>query len=311
LPELRIPKGAGGIPFLPLVVMEQRKLIEQHAANLGHKALKVSYLNMGGAAVTIDALLSGATHIHAAGPPSFLILWDRTRGRGDVTGIAAMSSIPAYLNTTNPNIKALRDVTDKDRIALNAVKVSIPSIIMQMSAREEFGPAETFRYDKYTVSMTHPDGVAALLSGISEISMHFTSVSFHLREIKDPRVRTIMSTDDVMGGSTTFTMLSCTRKFREDNPITYKALLMALKDAVVFINKDKRAAAQIYVDTIGGKETVDEILESLNDPKNIITTTPQNTLKYARFMHEIGTLKTRAESWKDLFFEDAHDLPGS
>jgi len=142
------------------------------------------------------ALLSGATHIHAAGPPSFLILWDRARGRGEVTGIAAMSSIPAYLNTTKPNIKALRGVTDKDRIALNAVKVSIPSIIMQMSARKEFGPAETFRYDKYTVSTTHPDGVAALLSGISEINMHFTSVSFHPREIKDPRVRTIMSSDD-------------------------------------------------------------------------------------------------------------------
>ena len=311
LPELRIPKGAGGIPFLPLVVMEQMKLVERHADELGHKALKVSYLNLGGAAVTIDALLSGATHVHVAGPPSFLILWDRTRGRGDVTGIAAMTSIPAYLNTTNPNITALRDITDKDRIALNAVKVSIPSIIMQMSARKEFGPAETFRYDKYTVSMTHPDGVAALLSGISEINMHFTSVSFHLREIKDPRVRTIMSSDDVMGGSTTFTMLSCTRKFREDNPITYKALLLGLKDAVAFINQDKRAAAQIYVNTVGGKETVDEVLDSLNDPKNVITTAPQNTLKYAHFMHEIGTLKTRAESWKDLFFEEAHDLPGS
>ena len=56
---------------------------------------------------------------------------------------------------------------------------------------------------------------------------------------------------------------------------------------------------------------MDDILESLNDPKNIITTTPQNTLKYAHFMHEIGTLKTRANSWTDLFFEDAHDLPGS
>jgi len=120
-----------------------------------------------------------------------------------------------------------------------------------------------------------------------------------------------MSTDDVMGGSTTFTMLSCTKKFREDNPITYRAILLALKDAVAFINNDKRAAAEIYVNAVGGKETVDEILESLNDPKNIITTTPQNTLKYAHFMHEIGTLKSRAESWKDLFFKDVYDLPGS
>jgi hypothetical protein len=147
-------------------------------------------------------------------------------------GVAAMSSIPAYLNTTNPNIKALRDVTEKDKIALNAVKISIPAIIMQMAARQEFGPSETFRYDKYTVSMTHPDGVAALLSGISEVNLHFTSVSYHLREIKDPRVRTIMSTDDVMGGSTTFTMLSTTTKFRDENPITYKALMLALKDAI-------------------------------------------------------------------------------
>lgn len=312
MPELRIPKGAGGLPFLPLLVMEKQKLIESHASQLGHKTLKVSYVSLGGAAVTIDALLSGATHIHAAGPPSFLLLWDRTRGRGDVMGIAAMSSIPAYLNTTNPNIKALRDVTDKDKIALNAVKVSIPSIVMQMAARQEFGPGETFRYDKHTVSMTHPDGVAALLSGISEVNLHFTSVSYHLREIKDPRVRTIMSTDDVMGGSTTFTMLSATTKFKEENPITYKALLLALKDAVEYINKDKLGAAQIYLGALGGKgETLDEAIASLNDPNNVITMVPQNTLKYAQFMQEIGSLKNRAASWKDLFFPDIHDLPGS
>jgi NitT/TauT family transport system substrate-binding protein len=41
-----------------------------------------------------------------------------------------------------------------------------------------------------------------------------------------------MSTDDVMGGSTTFTMLLATTKFRDENPITYKALLLALKDAI-------------------------------------------------------------------------------
>lgn len=312
VPELRIPKGAGGIAFLPLLVMEKQKSIEKRAAELGYANLKVSYVNLGGAAVAIDALLSGATHLHAAGPPSFLFLWDRTRGNTDVTGIAAMTSLPGYLNTTNPNIKSLRDVTEKDKIALNGVKVSIPAIIMQMSARKEFGPKETFRYDKYTVSMSHPDGVAALLSGISEVNLHFTSVPFHARELKDPRVRTILVSDDVMGGSTTFTMLSATRKFRDENPLTYKALLRGLKDAIDYINKDKRGAAQIYYDSIGGKgETIEEILATLNDPKNVITMVPQNTLKYAQFMHEIGSLKHRANSWKDLFFPDIHDLPGS
>jgi NitT/TauT family transport system substrate-binding protein len=310
--ELKIPKGAGGIGFLPLLVMESQKSIEKHAAELGNKGLKVSYVNLGGPAVVNDALLSGAAHMAAAGPPAFLFLWDRTRDNAQITGIAAMTSLPMYLNTNNPDIKALRDITAKDRMAVTAIKVSIPSIIMQMAARKEFGEKETFRYDRFTVGLPHPDGVAALLSGISEIDLHFTSVPFHTRELKDPRVHTILVSDDVMGGSTTFTMLYTTRKFRDENPLTYKAIVRAVKDAIDYINQDKRGAARIYFDSIGGKgETMEEIMAALNDPKNVITMAPQNTLKYAQFMHEIGSLRNRARSWKDLFFPEIHDLPGN
>lgn len=310
--EIKIPKGAGGIGFLPLLVMEQQKLIEKHAAQLGHNNLKVTFVNIGGPAVVNDALLSGAAQIVAAGPPAFLLMWDRTRESTQITGVAAMSSLPMYLNTTNPKIKALRDITEKDKMAVTAVKVSIPAIIMQMAARKEFGDKETFRYDRYTVGLPHPDGVAALLSGISEINLHFTSPPFVARELKDPRVRTIMSTDDVMGGSTTFTMLYTTKKFRDENPLTYRAIVRGLKDAVDYINKDKRGAAQVYYDSIGGKgETIDEIMATLSDPKNVITMVPQNTFKYAQFMNEIGSLKNKPNSWKDLFFPEVHDLPGN
>lgn len=310
--ELKIPKGAGGIGFLPLLVMEQQKIIEKHAALLGHKTLKVTYANLGGPAVVNDALLSGAAHMAPAGPPAFLFLWDRSRDNAQITGIAAMSSLPMYLNTTNPNIKALRDITEKDKMAVTAVKVSIPSIIMQMAARKEFGDKEIFRYDKFTVGLPHPDGVAAILSGISEINLHFTSPPFVARELKDPRVRTILSTDEVMGGATTFTMLYTTKKFRDESPVTYKAIVRAVKEAIDYINKDRRGAAQAYFDSIGGKgETIEEIMATLGDPKNVITMVPQNTFKYAQFMHEIGSLKNKAASWKDLFFPEIHDLPGN
>ena len=248
----------------------------------------------------------------AAGPPAFLLTWDRTRESTQIMGVAAMSSLPMYLNTTNPKIKALRDVTEKDKMAVTAVKVSIPAIIMQMAARKEFGDKETFRYDRYTVGLPHPDGVAAMLSGISEINLHFTSPPFVARELKDPRVRTILSTDDVMGGSTTFTMLYTTKKFRDENPVTYKAIVRGLKDAIDYINRDKRGAAQVYFDSIGGKgETIEEIMTTLSDPKNVLTMVPQNTLKYAQFMHEIGSLKNKAASWKDFFFPEVHDLAGN
>jgi len=34
-------------------------------------------------------------------------------------------------------------------------------------------------------------------------------------------------------------------------------------------------------------------------------------MKYAEFMHRIGTLKNLPASWKDLFFPEIHGVPGS
>src|ERR1039458_1930287 len=46
-----------------------------------------------------DALLSGSADFISAGPPAFLILWDRTKSSAKVKGVAAMSTMPMYLNT--------------------------------------------------------------------------------------------------------------------------------------------------------------------------------------------------------------------
>ena len=98
-----------------------------------------------------------------------------------------------------------------DKIAVTAIKVSIPALVMQMYAARKYGSAEATRFDKYTVTMTHPDARhRAAVGAATGISAHFTSPPFHQRERKDPQVRTIMTSDDVMGGSTTFTMLSTT-----------------------------------------------------------------------------------------------------
>ncbi len=115
--EIRIPLGAGGVGFLPLLVMRDRNLIEKHAQAAGLAELKVRWIELGGPAVMNDALLSGSVDFIAAGPPAFITLWDRTRGSADVRGVAAMSSLPMYLNTTNPALKSLDDLnaTGQDR----------------------------------------------------------------------------------------------------------------------------------------------------------------------------------------------------
>jgi NitT/TauT family transport system substrate-binding protein len=63
----------------------------------------------------------------------------------------------------------------------------------------------------------------------------------------------------------------------------------------------------------GGEKgfSVNEIVEVLNDPHLKFTTTPENVMKYATFMHEVGSIKSRPSSWKDLFFPEIQGAPGS
>jgi NitT/TauT family transport system substrate-binding protein len=183
---------------------------------------------------------------------------------------------------------------------------------MQMYAAQQYGPAEATRFDRYTVSMTHPDAVVALLSGAAGISAHFASPPFHQRERRDPKIRTIMTSDDVMGGSTTFTMLSTTRRFRDGHPEIYRAVLRALEEANARIGSDTRdAAAILLASTPDSGFSIDETVAMLKDPAVKFTTTPENVGKYAAFMHQIGSIKQRPGSWKDTFFPEIHSAPGS
>jgi NitT/TauT family transport system substrate-binding protein len=311
-PTIRIPLGAGGVGFLPLYVMRDRHLIEKHAREAGIEDLEVRWIDLGGPAVMNDALLSGSVDLIAAGPPAFLTLWDRTRGTAEVRGIAAMASLPMYLNTRAPNLRSLDDLTAADKIAVTAVNVSIPALVMQMYARERYGDADVHRFDKYTVSMTHPDAVVALLSGASGIDGHFTSPPFHQREVEDASIHTVMSTDDVLGGPTTFTMLSTTADFRRRNPALYAAVLAALEDADAVIRADADAAADaLLAADAGAGFSHDELVGILHEPDIRFTTTPENVMKYAEFMHAVGSIEARPASWKDLFFPEIHGAPGS
>lgn len=306
--EVRIPLGAGGIGFLPLLMMREHHLIEKHAAAAGLPGLAVHWIDLGGPAVMNDALLSGSVDFIAAGPPGFLTLWDRTYDSVRVKGVAAMTSLPMYLNTRSDRLHSLDDLTDADKIAVTAVKVSIPAIIMQMYARDHYGIDEAARFDKFTVTMTHPDGVVALLSGAGDIDAHFTSPPFHQRERKDPRIRTIMTTDDVVGPGTTFTMLSTTSRYHEQHPVIFAAVLAALREAEAMIRSDLEHAADVLVAADGGADlSAAELVDVLRDPDIRFTTMPANIERYAEFMYEIGSIRHRPESQRDLFFSKLED----
>ena len=180
-----------------------------------------------------------------------------------------------------------------------------------MAAEKAFGEGQQNKLDALTVTLSHPDAQVALLSGQSEITAHFGSPPFQYQQLKNPAIHTVLNSYDVLGGPATFNVVWTTSKFRVENPRIYGAFVKALDEAIGQINADRKAAAEAYLRLSKDKDTVQDILAMLNDPAIVFTTTPQNVMKYVDFMLKTGAIKTRPDSWKDLFFPEVHALPGS
>lgn len=299
-----------GIGYLPLQMMRDKGLLKQHAKKLGLGDIEVTWSRFGGGVSMNDALLSGNLDFASGGVGPLLIIWDRTRGNLDVKGVAALNAMPLYLNTRNPKVKTIADFTDQDKIAMPAAKVSIQARTLQMAAAQKWGIENYDRLDRLTVSMKHPDGVAAMLSGGSEITTHLTSPPYQQQELQDKNIRRILSSYEVLGGKSTFNNIWTTTRFREENPKTYQAFLGALAEAMDLINADKDGAADVFIRQTSSKLDRDFVARIIKDPENEFTMTPQNTMKYAEFMNQVGALKKKASSWKDYYFPEIHDLPG-
>jgi NitT/TauT family transport system substrate-binding protein len=299
-----------GISYLPLMIMEDEKLIEKHAKAAGVD-VKVEWSKFASGAVMNDAMLSGNLQFASGGVAPFTTLWAKTRGNIDVRGVAAINSMPLYLVTNNPNVKKIQDFTDKDKIALPAVKVSIQAVTLQMAAEKAFGAGQEHKLDHLTVSMSHPDGETALLSRKSEITAHLSSPPFQYQELEHKDMHKVLSSYDVLGGPATFNVVWTTSKFHDENPKAYAAFVAALDDATAQINADKRKAAETYLRISKDKDSLDDILKMLNDPEIKYTTTPNNTMKYVDFMYKVGSIKVKPASWKEMYFPNAQKLPGS
>ena len=310
-----------GLGYLQFYVMEERKLVEKHAQQLG-LTVTTRWHPLGTPTSITDALLTGNVDIvgiglpgtmqfAALGAPSLATLWAKTKGNLGVMGVAAMTTYPLYLNTRDPNIKSVGDFTDKDRIALPAPKVSVQAIMLQMIAEKTFGPGKYDVLDRLTVGMSHPDGLAALLSGKLEITAHFTSAPFQYQELENPAIRKVLTSYEATDGPNTFAVAATTSRWREANPQVYKVVNAALAEANDFIAQNPRETAQIFLKLENAKLPVDFIQKLISDPEFSFAPAPENVMKIYRFMNRVGALKNLPATWQDLFVPEAAGLSGS
>ncbi|MGJ7612490.1 MULTISPECIES: ABC transporter substrate-binding protein [unclassified Variovorax] len=300
-----------GIVYLLLNVAQEQKLVEKHAKAAGVDA-KVEWIKLSGGSAVNDALLSGNIEIAGAGVGPLLTLWDRTKGKQNVKGVASLGNFPYYLVSNKPNVKTIADFTEKDRIALPAVGVSVQSRVLQFASAKLWGDKEFNRLDKISVALPHPDAAAAIIKGGTEITGHFGNPPFQEQELAgNPNAHIVLNSYQVLGGPSSATVLYATEKFRNENPKTYKAFVDALDEAAKFVTANPEKAADIYLKVSNAKLDRELLLKIIKNPEVQFKITPQNTYPLAEFMHRVGAIKNKPASVKDYFFDDAQNTSGN
>lgn len=308
--QLRVAQQFG-IVYLLLNVAQDQKLIEKHGQQLG-VPIKVDWVQLSGGNAMNDALLSGSVDMAGAGVGPLLTIWDRTAGRQNVRGVASLGNFPYYLVSTNPNVKTIADLGDKDRIALPAVTVSVQARILQMAAAKQWGVASYAKLDRLTQSVPHPDAAAAIIAGGTEINGHFATPPYQDQELAgNPKAHIVLNSYDVQGGPSSSTVLYATEKYVKANPKTYRAFVDALAEAAQLIARDPALAADAYLRVTKAKIDRAFLLKVIKNPQIQFKVAPQNTLGLAKFMREAGAIKKQPASWRDYFFEHPALASGS
>jgi NitT/TauT family transport system substrate-binding protein len=308
--QLRIAQQFG-LVYLLLNVAEDQKLIEKHAKALG-VPVKVDYVQLSGGNAVNDALLSGSIDVAGAGVGPLLTIWDRTAGRQNVRGVASLGNFPYYLVSTNPNVKTIADFSDKDRIALPAVTVSVQARILQMAAAKQWGTAQYNRLDRLTQSVPHPDATAAVIAGQTEINSHFGNPPFQDQELAgNPKAHIVLNSYDVLGGPNSATVLYATEKYVKENPKTYRAFIEALNEAAQIVAANPELAVDAYLRVTKAKTDRAFLLKVIKNPQIQFKVAPQNTLGLAQFLFQAGAIKKQPASWRDYFFDHPALASGS
>lgn len=308
--EIRIAEQFS-IGYLQFNIMKRDQLIEKHARQRGLNDAKVSWMRFNGPAAMNDALLSNSADVVAGGVPGLITLWDKTRGTAlEVKGICPLSTQPFLLNTRSEAVKTIADFGDKDRIALPAVKVSVQAVVLQMAAAKAFGEKNFSRLDPLTVSMPPPDSTIALMSGSGTITAVFSVPPFQSQQLQQPAIHTVLSSFEVMGPHT-FSVAWTTSRFHKENPELYGAFLDAVKEATAIITADPKAAAETWIKDSNSKLSPEVVAGIIGGKDVTWTQTPQANMIFASFMHQVGSIKSSPESWKDLYFSEIHDLKGN
>lgn len=279
-----------GLAYAPLQIMKENKILEKMIP----ADTEVKWVQLVNTAAIRESMISGDVDIGFMAIPPFLIGWDKGMEWKIATGL---SCSPVSLVTYKENVYSIADLKPDDRIALPQPG-SIQHILLSMASYELLSDANKF--DNQLVTMSHPDGMNALLSK-SEITAHFTTPPYLNQVLKVEGMHEILRGSDVIGDFS-FIIGASTIDFYEENSELYKLFNQALNKAIEYINNHPEESARILskLYNISEKDT----LAYLNTIE--YSSTVKGLRHFSDFMLMQGYIENNYQHVNEILFQGVH-----
>lgn len=279
--EIRIAEQYG-IAYAPIQIMRHQGLLETEIPEV-----EVVWEQMINTAAIREAMVADKLDVGFMAIPPFYIGWDKGMDWKIFTGL---STVPVGL-IASEDITSLKDITSEHRIALPQPG-SVQHILLSMACDREFNDPQ--KMDNLLVTLSHPDGMNALLSG-NEVNAHFTATPYLESELKNDGYNQILTGKEAFGGDYSFIIGVTTKMFRDESPELYQALNDAVAQAIDFINENPEESASILTEYYDISE--EEILEYITSEETSYSTIVKGTKKFSDFMYKTDYI---SKTYKDI-----------
>jgi NitT/TauT family transport system substrate-binding protein len=295
---------------LPLIVMEKEHLIERTAEAMGLGEVRVTW-RASDRAGPLAALAAGRADLAMADLAAFLVAADADPGpAGEIRALGSVVQRPYVLVTRNKAIRTVLDFRNGDHVAVPALRVSGPALMLQMAAAQEWGADQYARLDRFVVARPDAAAMAALIAGRGGIDAHFSRSPYVDAELGDPAIHRVMDSFDIAGPHSDAVLAATTHLAAADGELM-KAVLSALEAADDYIRKTPGAAAEIYTAAVTEQGiSPEEVSDMIGDPDVAYRAAPAGVVRLDQFMRRIGRLKRAVEHWQALFLPAARELKG-
>ena len=283
-----------GIAYAPVQIMKAQGLLEKNCPGIA-----ISWEQMNNTAAIREAMVADRLDAGFMAIPPFLIGWDNGMDWKIATGL---SSVPTGL-VTKTSINSLAELSEQDRIAVPQPG-SVQHILLAMACDRDFGNPQ--KLDNQLVTLSHPDGMNALLSG-GDVTAHFTATPYLEKELATPGFHQILSGNEAFGGEFSFIVGVTTKKLHDQNPEVYAAFNQAVAEAITFIKDHPQEAAVILSDAYDLPEA--DVLAYLSAADTEYSQTVKGLQSFSDFMLKTGYLKKSYENpaaviWEQTDYED-------